>query len=124
MLKKKALYFYNNGFNCSQCIIKACESVYNIPISRQAIKMCSTVNNGFGVGGMCSVLIAGIMVFGILFDEDIAKSKRIKFLSEFQEKHKDINCAQLKSERKHGSRCEELIGEVSDLIEKIVKEKV
>jgi len=122
MLKKRALYFYRNGFNCSQCILKACEDLYKIAVSEQSIKMCSAVNKGFGIGGMCSVIIAGIMVFGLMFDENTAKSMRIKFISDIQREHKSINCSNLIKERKNGLRCEELICQIADLIENIINE--
>lgn len=125
MLKDESLYFYNMGYNCSQCILKACERVYKINIPKQCIDMCSAVNTGFGVGGMCSILVSGIMVFGLLFDEDTAKRLRIEFLSEFQSKHHSINCSDLKNERKQGLHCEELVMDIAELIQKTVeKEKM
>lgn len=122
MLKEKALYFYQEGYNCSQCILKAAEQVYKIPISKNSLNMCSGISTGFGIGGMCSVLIAGIMVFGLMFDEQKAKRLRIKFLNEFNSKHHNLNCSALKQERKQGLHCEELVCDIADLIEKIIDE--
>ncbi len=121
MLKEKALYYYKKGYNCSQCILKAAEYVYKIPISNQSMKLCSAVNNGFGVGSICSVLVSGIMVFGIMFDEVTAKKLRIKLLSEFGRGHK-IDCISLKKEFNDGN-CEKIVGEIAELIEFAINEE-
>lgn len=123
MLRNKALYYYQNGFNCSQCILMACADVYNINITNDNLKMCSVINTGFGIGGMCSVLIACIMVFGIMFDEPVAKRLRIKFLSDFQKKHHSLNCSSLKQERKQGLHCEALVADIAELLENIIFEE-
>lgn len=115
MLKEKALYFYNQGYNCSQCILKAAENVYKIPISKQALKLCTVVSTGFGVGSMCSVLVAGVMVLGLLFDEASAKSLRIRLLDEFQKKHSNINCSFLKK-----GNCTKIVGDASEILEEII----
>ena len=114
MLREKALYYYRNGFNCSQCLLKACESVYGIPISKQSMKLCGAVNNGFGIDNICSVLISGIMIFGLLFDEITAKKLRLKLLTDFKSKHA-INCMSLKKEFGNKS-CDTLIGEIADTV--------
>ncbi len=122
MLKEKALYYYKKGYNCSQCILKACEQVYNVPVSNQSIKLCSAVNTGFGVGSICSVLVAGIMFFGILFDDATAKRLRIKLLTKFQGKH-SINCMSLKKEIKNNGGCDIIVCEIAGIIEEIINEE-
>ena len=121
MLREKALYFYGKGFNCSQCLLKACESVYKIHISNQSLKLCSGVNNGFGIGNMCSVLISAIMIFGLMFDETTAKRLRMKLLTTFGEKH-SLNCMSLKKEF-NDKNCEKIIGAISDVVEKLINEE-
>ena len=121
MLREKALYYYNRGFNCSQCLLKACESVYGVPISKHSLKLCAAVNNGFGVGNICSVIVSGIMVFGLLFDENTAKKCRMELLSVLNEKH-SINCMSLKKEF-NDKNCENIIGEIADVVEEIISKK-
>ena len=121
MLENKALYYYKKGYNCSQCVLKACESVYNIPISKQSLKLCSAVNTGFGIGNICSVLVAGIMVLGLLFSEEDSKRLRIKFLNQFQETFGNLNCSYLRGSSTGG--CEHVIGKTCNMLEKIIKEE-
>lgn len=123
MMKNKALQFYRQGYNCSQCILKAAECKFNIPVSKQSLNCCAAINNGFGIGGMCSVLIAGVMVFGMLFDEQTAKRLRLRLLDDFHSKFKGINCGHITKGRDEIDSCEDIIGEIADMIEKYVTEE-
>ena len=120
MLKKYALEYYSEGFNCSQCILKAAEKAYKVKVTNEMIKMCSAVNMGFGIGGMCSTLVGGIMVFGLIADENTAKSMRLKLIIEFKEKYGCTECARL---QKKAAGCEKLIADTADMIERIIREK-
>ena len=122
-MKEKTLEYYKEGYNCSQCILKAFEYVYKRPLPEQVFSLCQGVNTGFGVGGMCSVLIAGIMILGLLFDEEDVKRLRIKLLFRFQEKHGDMGCMALVSERKPNMKCEEVVGEIAGLLDEIIREE-
>lgn len=121
-MRKKALQYYKQGCNCSQCILKAAEGKYRIRLPEQCMDMCSVINTGFGIGELCSPLIAGVMVFGLLFDDVTAKEMRLKLFDEFFVLHDSLHCAALKKERKAGSRCEELVCEIAGLVEDIIDE--
>lgn len=121
MLKKKALYFYNNGYNCSQCLLKGAEQIYGIVISEQAMRMCSAINTGFGIDSICSVLVSGIMLFGIMFDDETAKRLRIKLLDEFHSNHNTMSCGKLNNSKYNNGGCLEVIGAVADIVENIIK---
>jgi len=121
-MKDKALEYYRQGYNCSQCILEAAKQKYKIPISDQSIKLCNGVCNGFGVGGICSVIVAGIMVLGLLFDEKTVKRLRLKLITEFQNKFSYINCSQLKESMGKYS-CDKFITEAADLIDKIIEQE-
>jgi len=124
MLREKALQYRRQGYNCSQCIIKAAEQVYRTPISRQVIQACQGINAGLGVGEICVLLLAGIMIFGLLFDELVTKKMRIKLLTSFTEKYPIMSCSSLLTQRGAGdAACEGLIGEVADMIERIIAEE-
>jgi len=118
-MKNKVLEYYYQGYNCSQCILKAAEQKYKIPISKQTLNLCKGVNNGFGIGGFCSVITAGIMILGLLFDEETVKLTRLKLINEFQEKYSSLNCSQIKKSKGEGS-CEIFIVEAADIIDRII----
>lgn len=123
-MQQKALQYYRQGWNCSQCILKAAEQEYKVPISKQSLTLCTGITTGFGMGGFCAVLIAGIMVFGLLFDEATAKAMRLQFLMEFKDKYGSHNCCDLIKRRDNTSqKCEALICETAEMIDKLVKQK-
>lgn len=117
-MQEYAILFYRKGFNCSQCILKAAEKRFNLLLPQEAIKMCAAINNGFGVESICSVLVSSIMVLGLIFDAQIAKSLRIKFLNEFNLKYGSINCARLKNNK--NNNCEKIISGAANILEKII----
>lgn len=121
-MKQKAIYYYREGYNCSQCLLKACEQTFNIPISKQTYGMCSAVSNGFGIGGMCSVLIAAIMVFGLLFNESTAKRMRLQLLNRFSAAYSSFNCCDLVKHRGAEKGCEVILGDIADMVESIICE--
>jgi C_GCAxxG_C_C family probable redox protein len=119
-MKELSVYFYRNGYNCSQCLLKAAESKYNRPVSKASMAMLNGVNTGFGIGGVCSVLIAGVMVFGLLFDADTVKRLRIRLFDEFKTLYPNMNCSTLIKSRGGDGKCEKLIGEIAEIVEKLI----
>jgi len=119
-LKNKSLYHYSRGHNCSQCLLKAAESCYNVKLSRNCLAMCDGIKNGFGVGATCSVLIAGIMLFGILLDENDARQARLNLLSTCCERYGSLDCAAIKKWRKNGRACEDIVGEIAKMVDDVL----
>lgn len=122
-VKSKAVHYYKEGYNCSQCIVKAAEKHYRIKGTEQMNKSLSGICMGFGVGCMCSILVGGIIVFGLLFDEETVKRMRIKLLDEFTKEYGSINCCVLKNRQGKGSDCEDLVFAVAELVEEIIEEE-
>ncbi len=117
-MKRLALEFYKNGFNCSQAILKAVSKKFDIKLSNECINLCTGVNNGFGIKSICSVLVACIMSLGLFFDNQTTKKLRIKFLNEFNLKYKSLNCERLREKY----NCEKIISDAANIIEKIILE--
>ena len=91
---------------------------FGFALPDECLKMCRVLNAGLGSGLLCSAIIAGIMIFGLVAEEkNTAKKMRIKFLSEFNQKHRCLNCADLISED-----CEQLIGDTAIMIQEIIEE--
>ena len=120
MLGKIALKYYNNGLNCSQCIIKAVGEFYNINIDKQSFRMLSAVSNGFGIGSLCSVIAAGVMVFGLMFDENTAKRLRIRLLAKWEEAFGSANCSNIKASPACKNGCERAVYYGGELIESLI----
>jgi hypothetical protein len=114
-MDKLAVEFYKNGYNCSQCIIKAASIKFNLNLSDQDLNMFSTINNGFGIRSTCSIIIGCLVVLGAMFDKIVANRLRIEFLNDFIFKYKDLNCAQLKR-----YSCEKMVKYAAKTLEKLI----
>ncbi len=122
MIGKIALKYFKRGFNCSQCILKACDDFYGLSLGESCFDMLKCVSNGFGIGSLCSILSAGVMVLGLMFEENKVKSLRIRFLTEAAEALGGTNCPEIRRNMKSPSGCERAVETAGDLLEKIIEE--
>jgi hypothetical protein len=119
---QRASEYYGAGYNCSECLLKAFSDVYGFPVPAQCYRMCGGINTGFGCGGTCSVLVAAIMIFGLLFDKETVKKLRMQLLYEFTELRKDVNCYALKKQA--SGDCRAVIDEMALITQKIINENL
>lgn len=119
MLSENAVKYYRNGYNCSKCIIKAAEAEYGIKVGDTPLRMLGAVNNGFGIGIMCSVPIACVAVLGALYkDETALKRKRLDFLVRFRNEFGSYNCSEIMPRI---STCEKVISGGCDILADIIR---
>ena len=116
-MKEKTIAYCRAGENCSLALLRAASDQYGFPLSKELIDSCGAVCSGFGIGGICSALVAAIMVLGILFDPEEAKKKRLFFLLAFLEKFGAMDCPTLSAGKLD---CTELMGEIGALLEETV----
>jgi hypothetical protein len=88
------------------------------------LTMLNGVNVGFGIGGVCSVLIAGVMAFGMFFDSDTVKRLRLRLFDEFTSLYPNINCSALIKIRGAEGKCEKLIGDIAGIIERLIESEI
>jgi hypothetical protein len=100
--------------------MKAYEEKYVKKNNNSFLKALNGIYNGFGVGAVCSVFIACVMILSLEFDEDEIAEKRMILCNEFYEKFGGINCSKLK-ESYEG--CEYIIGTGAELVEKMIKKQ-
>ena len=121
-LKDLAVYYYNCGYNCSQCILKSFEDKFSYTVDPILYKTLNAVNTGFGVGSICSALAGGVMIFGLIFDEITAQKARLRLLASFDSYYNTLNCSALSNKRTvHGS-CEKIISYTAASVESIILE--
>ena len=118
-MRNLAVKFFREGFNCSQSVLKAAEIIYNIRVSEQSFNMCKGVGSGFGAGNLCCALVGGIMVFGLMFDENTTKSMRIRLLDLFHQKYGSNQCAVLL--RQMNNDCEQVVADVADMTQQLIE---
>lgn len=119
-MKKKALRYYQEGYNCAQCIIKAAAEQYGFELPKESLNCCRGVNNGFGIGGICSALVGAVMVFGLLFEAERARLLRLELFLRFHEKHESLNCCSLST---CNANCNALVEDIAQLTEGIIQEE-
>ncbi len=114
MLSEWALKYYDEGCSCSQCILRACETEYNIKISDDCYAACEGLYNGLGIGSCCGVLLSAIMAIGIICDN--AAYYRIEMAERFNLKFGSLNCCKLKN----NNGCDFLIKNSCDILSDII----
>ncbi|MBE6008624.1 MAG: hypothetical protein E7235_05435 [Lachnospiraceae bacterium] len=122
-MKNLAVLYYNEGYNCSQCILKAFEDKYSYHIEPTLYKSLNAVNTGLGVGSVCSAIVAGIMIFGLVFDDATAHRTRLKLLADFDAYYGSINCSGLNNARTRYGSCEKIISAAAYFTEMILLEE-
>lgn len=120
-MREEALHFLEMGCNCSQCILRAAEQHYHRELPPMLPEMCGGITGGFGVGGFCSALVAGVMVFGWFFDEETVKLMRIRLINGFCERQGAVDCGRLQC---LNADCANVIGDAAELVQQLVDEEL
>lgn len=118
MLKERIRTYCQTGENCSRIILQAAAEEYDISLSQDILTSCSGISGGFGIGSLCSGLIAAVMVLGLLFDEETVKEKRILFFFLVQEKSGVLDCMRLSSDD-----CTELLEMIGEVLQEVIEMK-
>lgn len=117
MLGEYAVEYYNNGYGCGVCIIMAAQKAYGIKSCRGIEKAIRGISNGLGVGTICSVPVACVMVLALLYeDETELKAKRLMFMEQFRKSFGSYECGALQKK----AECSELIKRGCDILEKVI----
>ncbi|MCQ4936817.1 MULTISPECIES: C-GCAxxG-C-C family protein [Anaerotignum] len=118
-MKERAMALCMEGENCSRAILRAASETFGFPLSEELLMSCNAISAGFGVGGICSALVAGVMVLGILFPIEEAKQKSLILLCRAQGNWNCVDCCRLSARREN---CNDLIGEIAQMLEEIIRE--
>ena len=119
MLKTKVRGYCDLGENCSRVILQAAAEEYGFSLSEDILAACGGINGGFGIGGICSGLVAAVMVLGLLFDEEEVKWKRILFLMRVQERYGSLECGRLSALQ---TDCKEILEGIADILQEVIEE--
>lgn len=93
---KKAVKYFEDGYNCSQAIFAAYGQELGIPLD-QAFKIASGFGGGMRIDGTCGAVTGAFMVLGLKFakGKDKPYDKIIKFAEAFCRKNKSTDCQAL-----------------------------
>ena len=118
MLKERVQAYCLEGENCSRIILKAAAEEYGISLSEDILTACRGIQGGFGIGSMCSGLVAAVMVLGLLFDEETVKYKRIRFLLKTQVAFGYLDCGRLSS---GGEDCSAILERIAEILQEVIE---
>ena len=117
MLKERIRTDCGNGDNCSQVILRAVAEEYGISLSEELFCACRGIHGGFGINGMCSGIVAGVMALGLLCEEEELKLKRILFLLRVQNRFGSLDCCTAL-----GADCSGVLEEIGGILQEVIEE--
>lgn len=131
-MKEKAVNYFNNGYSCSESIIRA---AVDEGLCDPVLLSCATsFSGGMSSGCLCGAVAASQMIIGFNFGRDnlkdnevCARAKAKEFVEKFKEKNK-ITCCRVLSGGLEGparkERCSKYVADSCDILDELVKAKV
>ena len=128
-IAEKAVGFHACGYNCAQCVLKACREFYPELDDNTLARLASGFGGGVCCGEICGALTGGVMAIGLSnsFDESsreaVLSSKETlkKLIQSYNQDFKDnfdsLLCARLKGGK---FSCNELIAFSAEAAEKMI----
>ena len=93
----KAAEYFNNGYSCSESMIKW--AIDEGLVSEEMLPLATPFSGGMGSGCLCGAIVGAQMILGSQFgrdnkygNENLAKAKAKEFIQKFTEKHKATCC--------------------------------
>lgn len=127
--KTRELYDKKYDYNCSECILRAVNDVYDLNLSDQTVKAMSAFGGGMAIGSICGGATGAIAAIGIMYTEDRAHtSPQVKwmtseFMQKFHMKLGSLQCYDLiaKHRKSEEDRCLKMMEVAAEALEEIVE---
>ncbi len=120
-------YGEQQDFNCAEKILYGANEAYQLGLDKRALRLSAGFGGGMGIGSVCGVLTASVMVLSCLFVADRAhESVRIKTLTQelFQSYRKEmgeIDCKPLQTRyRTEEVKCRIVIAKAAEILDRII----
>jgi len=117
-------------YNCAEKILYGANKVYNLGLSKDALKLSAGFGGGMGIGSVCGALTASVMVLSHKYVENVAhESDKIKKINQelfrkFFEEMNSIQCTYLKKTyRKEDIGCFHIILKAAEILDKLMEEE-
>lgn len=133
-MDKLAKDFYNQGYSCSESILKAAAQKGYLP--EELVKLSTAFSGGMSSGCLCGALAGSQLVISSNFgrselNEDSSECKAMakKFIDEFKHKHKFTCCKALSSKYEFGAaerrqNCAILVEDAAEILEQVICPKI
>ena len=131
-MKDKAVEYFNNGYSCSESIIKAASEAGLCDSS--LISIATSFSGGMSSGCLCGAVAAVQMISGLHFGKDnsfgnevSARQKAAFIVEEFKKRNK-VTCCRVLSGGLSGAekkeRCSKYVADCCEILEEALKVKV
>ena len=96
--EEKAVWYYENGYLCSQAVLAAYAEEYGLT-EEQALKLGTCLGAGMRMGEVCGACTGALMVLGLVHDDPknrmAANENTKRFLSAFRDANGSYLCNDL-----------------------------
>ena len=130
----KAAEYFNNGYSCSESMIKwAIDEGF---ASEELLAAATSFSGGMGVGCLCGAIAGAQMIIGAQYgrdnkygNENIARAKAKELAQKFMEKHKATCCRVLTrgmefSGPNRKAHCTNMVDDCQKLVEELIQAEV
>lgn len=130
----KAVEYFNNGYSCSESIIKW--AIDENLVSEELLPAATSFSGGMGVGCLCGAIAGSQIVIGYLFgknnkynNEPLARQKAKEFIQNFMKTHGATCCRILTKGLEMGSaerkaHCSKMVDDCENLLKEFIKVEV
>lgn len=130
----KAAEYFNNGYSCSESMIKW--AIEEGLASEELLAAATSFSGGMGVGCLCGAIAGAQMIIGAQYgrdnkygNENIARAKAKELTQKFMEKHKATCCRVLTrgmefSGPNRKAHCTNMVDDCQKLVEELIQAEV
>lgn len=122
-------YAEEHDLNCAETILWGANTVYDLGLDHNALRLAAGFGGGMGVEAACGALTGAVMVIGRLFTRDRGhESPRVKelcarFLETYRTRMGSIDCAPLKARyRTEELKCRAVVLQAARILEELIAE--
>lgn len=131
-MKEKAVYYFNNGYSCSESIVRAAIDEGLCP--KELLPCATTFSGGMSSGCACGAVTGGQIVLGYNFgrenvkgNEVTARQKAAELVEEFKKRNK-VTCCRILSKdvepQNKKAHCSKFVADGAEILEAMLKIKV
>ncbi len=133
-MKEKAVYYFKNGYSCSESIVKA--SIEEGLCPKELLSVATSFSGGMSSGCLCGAISGAQIVLGYNFGRDntrgnetLARKMAAELMERFKKIHKVTCCKVLSAGLQHGTveckeHCSSMVGTCAEILEDLAKAQV
>ena len=130
MLKEKAKYYYEQGYNCAEAIVHAGNDYYDLGLHEHDMRMVAGFGAGVQCGDVCGALLGSSAIISAKYIEVKAHNQPVelrkittKLVKRFQDDMGSRLCAKVKSKFfNNEERCLNTVEASAQILEEVIKE--